>query len=194
MTREELAGRAGMSTGYVEYLEEHPSDATVATVTRLAAALGTTRAELLGVGTETPSGRGRAAAHSALETLRVPDCRRLIAAGGVGRVVFVAERGPVALPVNFAMIGEDILFRTAAGSPLEDADEWTVGFEVDHIDNAMKEGWSVLVTGVLHRVTDEDELAEARDLRVEPWASGGRDTYLRVQIEEMTGRRIRATA
>jgi nitroimidazol reductase NimA-like FMN-containing flavoprotein (pyridoxamine 5'-phosphate oxidase superfamily) len=183
-----------MSTGYVEYLEEHPSDATVATVMRLAAALGTTRGELLGVGTETPPGRGRAAAHPALETLSGDDCRRLLMPGGIGRVVFVSERGPTALPVNFATTAGDILFRTAAGSVLEHADGQRVGFEVDHIDDAMKEGWSVLVTGGLHQVTDEDELTEARGLQVEPWAGEGRDTYLRVQIEEVSGRRIRTTA
>jgi len=194
LTREELASRAGMSPVYVEYLEEHPSDAPVATVLRLAAALDTTRAELLGEGTRLPPGRGKAAAHPLLESLPDEECRRLITPGGVGRVVFVVDRGPMALPVNFAISGNDILFRTAERSPLESAQGQTVGFEVDHIDEALREGWSVLVTGGLRGVTDEHELAEARELRIEPWAGEGRDTYLRVEIAEMSGRRIRATA
>ncbi len=194
LTREELAARAGMSPGYLDYLEQHPAEVTVASVLRLAAALGTTRADLLGEGVGMPPGRGGAAARPVLETLSDDECRRLLAAGGIGRVVFVDDRGPVALPVNFAMFGDDVLFRTSPESPLAGAEGRATGFELDHIDDAMREGWSVLATGRLRRVTDPEELVEARHVRVDPWAGDeGRDTYVRVQIEQISGRRIRAT-
>jgi len=34
-------------------------------------------------------------------------------AGGVGRFLFVTDRGPVAVPVNYGMLGSDIVFRTS---------------------------------------------------------------------------------
>jgi hypothetical protein len=36
------------------------------------------------------------------------------------------------------------------------------------------------------------ELETVRSLGVEPWAGGDKDTYLRIEVTEMTGRRIRA--
>ena len=72
----------------------------------------------------------------------------MIAPDGVGRIVFTEARGPVALPVNYRMIGDSIVFRTAATSALQRAlRHEQVSFEVDYVDDALAEGWSVLVSG-----------------------------------------------
>jgi hypothetical protein len=65
-----------------------------------------------------------------------------------------------------------------------------VSFEVDRVDEAMSEGWSVLVTGRLRRVSP-DELRQLEKLGVEPWAGGARTVYLRLELREVSGRRIR---
>lgn len=119
------------------------------------------------------------------------ECRTHLAHGGIGRFLFVADRGPVAVPVNFAMLGDDVVFRTddrtaAAGA----VGQQKVSFEVDHIDDALNEGWSVLLSGAASILTRPDDLDAAAELGVEPWVSGGRDTYIRLAVEEMTGRRI----
>jgi len=41
-------------------------------------------------------------------------------------------------------------------------------------------------------VTTPAELETVRSLGIEPWAGGDKDTYLRIAVTEMTGRRIRA--
>ena len=192
-TREQLAQRAGMAAGYVEYLEEQSARVSTASLANLASALNTTVNELLGGSVELPPGQRRPAAQPTLQTLGEEECRRLLAAGGVGRVVFDADRGPVALPVNYGVVDGDIVFRTAEGTgPTLVSDAVPVSFEVDHVDDAMSEGWSVLVTGRLRRVS-ADELRQLEKLGVEPWAGGARTVYLRLEPREVSGRRIRGS-
>jgi transcriptional regulator with XRE-family HTH domain len=190
MTLEQVAARAGMSPNYLEYLEEHPAEVTGGDLLRLAAALDTSAARLLGEGIGLPPGRGDSASHPMLEVLDRAECDRLLAPGGVGRIVLVEDRGPAAVPVNFAVLEGDVVFRTESTASAA-ADGRQVGFEVDRIDDAMKEGWSVLVTGRIRRVVEAADLARAQALGVAPWAGGNRNVYLRIEASDVSGRRIR---
>ncbi len=129
MTRDKLAARAGMAPAYVAYLEERPAQVSPGALLRLAAALDTTAAELLGEGLDLPPGRGARAPHPVLEVLTAADCTELLAGGGIGRVVLADVPGPIALPVNFALLDGDIVFRTSSDSPLATAEGAQVGFE-----------------------------------------------------------------
>jgi transcriptional regulator with XRE-family HTH domain len=191
LSRDELAQRVGMAASYVEYLEDQSAQVPLISVARLASALDTSVDELLGGAVELPPGQRRPAAHPSLETLNERECRRLLAAGGVGRFVFTTQRGPVAVPVNYRMVEGDVVFRTAEDTSLTAVSETEpVSFEVDHLDEAMSEGWSVLVTGRVRRVS-ADEFRQLETLGIEPWAGGERTVYLRLEPREVTGRRIR---
>jgi transcriptional regulator with XRE-family HTH domain len=196
LTREEAAEGAGMAASYLEYLETgarpNPSPGDLI---RLAAALGTTPAALGGAGINLPPGQRRAAQHPVLETLSVAECRGYLAAGGVGRFLFVADRGPVAIPVNYRMLGDDIVFRASGATSVPaGAGQPRVSFDVDHLDDALSEGWSVLVSGHAALITDPAELSRAVALDITPWAGGDRDTFIKIVAREVTGRRIRANA
>jgi transcriptional regulator with XRE-family HTH domain len=193
LSRADAAGRAGLAPSYLEYLETSPSpNPGRSAVTRLAAALGTTAAALGGAGLLLPPGQSRAARRPVLEVLSTAECRRYLAPGGVGRFLFTAARGPVALPVNYRMLGDDIIFRTAAQtSAAAGAGSQRVSFDVDHLDDALSEGWSVLVSGEASPVTAQPELGEVTALGIAPWAGGDRDVYVRIVAQEVTGRRIR---
>lgn len=130
----------------------------------------------------------------ALNVLSREECEAHLAGGGIGRFVFLAERGPVALPVNFRFADGDIVFRTYGAGALAAAAGATVSFEVDHIDEAMSEGWSVLVSGRARRVDDPAELAQLVQLGVEPWPGGRRDAVIRVEMVDISGRSIRQQA
>jgi Pyridoxamine 5'-phosphate oxidase len=54
----------------------------------------------------------------------------------------------------------------------------------------MSSGWSVLVTGRVRRVSP-DEFRRLEDLGIEPWAGGQRSVYLRIDLRDVSGRRIR---
>jgi hypothetical protein len=107
--------------------------------------------------------------------------------------VFVNARGPVAVPVNYKMLGDDIVFRTNAWTTLAGSAERRVSIEVDHIDEALCEGWSVLASGQAHRVTEAAEREQVKGLGVRPWAAGERETYIRLAPTLVTGRRLRGT-
>jgi hypothetical protein len=66
-----------------------------------------------------------------------------------------------------------------------------VALEVDHIDEALRQGWSVLVRGPAHHVTHPAELSRLQeDAAVWPWAGGEREVYVRIIPSQITGRRI----
>jgi len=84
-----------------------------------------------------------------------------------------------------------IVIRTGEGTAVDGHADEQVAFEVDHIDEALGQGWSVLVRGRAHRVTHPAELQIVRrDAAVWPWPGGDRDVYVRIIPESITGRRI----
>jgi nitroimidazol reductase NimA-like FMN-containing flavoprotein (pyridoxamine 5'-phosphate oxidase superfamily) len=194
LSPEELAGRTGIAPVYLEHLESGPASCTTNTVVRLASALNTTPSALLGGEVDRAPGPGPATAHATLDTLSDEDAWDRLATGGVGRVVFQAsQRGPVALPVNFRVLDGAIVFRTAPETALDAAaGQDPVSFEVDQIDEAMSQGWSVLVTGRLEKVADAAELRRLMRSSSKPWAGGKRDVVLRLVASKVSGRRIRS--
>jgi nitroimidazol reductase NimA-like FMN-containing flavoprotein (pyridoxamine 5'-phosphate oxidase superfamily) len=181
-----------MDSAYLGYLEHSPAiELTPGTLIRLAAALETTPAELGGGEVDRPPGPGRAGPHPRLDVLNREQCEALLAGGGVGRFVFLAEQGPVALPVNFRFVDGDVAFRTRTEGELAAAAGTIVGFEVDHVDEAMSEGWSVLISGPARRVDDPAELQQLAQLGIEPWPGGHREAVIRVETAQISGRSIR---
>ena len=193
LTHRDVAQRARMDPGYLDYLEHSPAVALPrGSLIRLAGALETSVEYLRGGEVDRPPGHGRAGPHPHLDTLSKDECEAHLAGGGVGRFVFLAEQGPVALPVNFRLVDGDVVFRTRAEGALAAAAGTTVGFEVDHIDEAMSEGWSVLVTGrarLLDHPAELEEIIRLGDL--EPWPGGHRKALMRIETATISGRRIR---
>ena len=132
-----------------------------------------------------------ASATAALRSLSPDECYELLAAGQIGRVVFTTPDGPVAFPVNYAMAGQVVLLRTGADTELAARLDCLVGFEVDHLDEELGQGWSVLVTGRAARVTSEQRIRrlEART-SLRPWAGGARDLYVQITPYRITGRTL----
>ncbi len=196
LSRAETAEQAGLALEYLVYLETSPDcSPSQAALIQLAAALDTSVRALSGAGLSVPPGQRGAAANPVLTTLSADECRALVARGGVGRVLVVEPgRGPVAIPVNYRMDGEDVVFRTGGGTLIADSlGQGSVSFDVDHLDDALAEGWSVLLTGKASVITEPDELDHARSLGIEPWAGGDRATYVRLHVDQVTGRAIRVT-
>jgi hypothetical protein len=196
LTVADVAERAGMSPQYLTYLESSPTaNPTVATLTRVAAALDVTPSTLEGAGLNRPPGQRSAGRNPTLHDLTEAECLALIMPGGVGRFLFVeAGRGPVAFPVNFKMDGGDVVFRVDSDlMSTEGVHQQPVSFDVDQLDEALGEGWSVLLTGTAKVISDSRELSRAQALDIQPWAGGDRDLYIRLSPTQVTGRRIRVT-
>lgn len=194
LTREQVAERAGVMPSYLAYVEESAFAAPGATfLLRIADALRTTVRQLRGGDSGLPPGLGEAAADPELSELAAEVCWTLLSDHGVGRVLVTTGTGPAILPVNYTVADGSIAFRTAEGAaPALAAGRETV-FEVDRVDEALSEGWSVLVTGPATRVTDPDALRDlAERATTRPWAGGDRDLWVRIDPAHITGRRITA--
>ncbi|MFH8491241.1 helix-turn-helix domain-containing protein [Streptomyces longisporoflavus] len=194
LTRQETAERAGTAPGYLQHLEEHPTAAPgTGVLIRLAGALETTAAELRGGGVDQPPGLGRAAPHPELAQLSAEECRARLSTHGVGRLAVSAPEGPTIVPVNYTVIDDAIVFRTAPGKSPARAVGTLVAFEVDHIDDALSRGWSVLVRGHARAVSDPDAVRRLQDQAYSsPWADGQRDLWVRIEIDSVSGRGITA--
>jgi nitroimidazol reductase NimA-like FMN-containing flavoprotein (pyridoxamine 5'-phosphate oxidase superfamily) len=141
---------------------------------------------------EKPASSRAAPPGRVFRTVSPAECFDLLEPGGIGRVGFTAADGVKMLPVNFAVSGRAIIFRTAPDTLLALHASARLSFEVDHFDEALHAGWSVLVQGHARQVTDKREVRHLEDVtRLEPWAPGARDVYVRIAPTQISGRIIK---
>jgi hypothetical protein len=125
-----------------------------------------------------------------LELLDDEECQALLATRSVGRVAVTVACLPAIFPVNYVVADGDIYFRTGAGTKLRAAVGGTiVAFEVDHVDDDHRAGWSVQAVGHADEVTHTEVVPP-----LSPWARGCRDHVVRIRPEMLTGRRIASDA
>jgi uncharacterized protein len=130
-----------------------------------------------------------------LDVLSREECLSLLRRSHIGRVGVSVDALPAVLPVNFAVVGEDVVFRTNAGAKLDAAiANNVVAFEADGVDPVYQTGWSVLVQGMAREVVEADQVAEMRKAPLRAWAGNGRDRFVRIPTQRVTGRRIRPPA
>jgi len=130
-------------------------------------------------------------ARTGLELIERDECYRLLAEDEIGRLAVVDGGTPHVVPVNYVLDGDDVVFRTDAGTKLDRAGHGRACFEIDGFDREHRTGWSVVVHGRLEEVTTFEfrlmERMQALDLR--PWA-GEKSHWLRLVVERVAGRRL----
>ena len=125
--------------------------------------------------------------HRWLVDLPTEECWHLAASRPVGRLAWSGPHGPSVIPVNFTVDGRNVLIRTKAYSEAaRETDDTMVAFEVDSFDEEARDGWSVLMRGRAH--FEYLSPTESRDPDV--WIDGPRSLRMRVEVTEVTGRRI----
>ncbi len=133
----------------------------------------------------------RAVAEGTLRELPRDECMALLREHSVGRVAYTDHALPAITPVNYAMDGDTVVFRTAAGTRLaEGTRDAVVAFEVDEFDTVVREGWSVVVVGVASQITRTSDSLRAIELVVAPWAGGERNHFVRITPTFVSGRRV----
>jgi transcriptional regulator with XRE-family HTH domain len=202
LTQELVAARAGMATSYLEYVEDEGGRPSAGVLRRLAEVLHTTVEHLYGEQELEPElhfarDRGRPQETAAVPTpvvsqLTQEECRVLMGSVPIGRVAFALHGPPLVLPVNFTLMGHEIVIQTAAMAPLAELARAgrLVSFEVDEIDEPSRLGWSVLCHGPA-RISVEQGAHDhhAMDL-VRPWFGGDRRTVVIITPTAVSGRRI----
>ena len=128
-----------------------------------------------------------------VESLPPDVCHELLRSCDVGRLAVVVGGYPEVFPVNYTVVRERVLIRSDPSAKLTHARFERVCFEVDELDMASRTGWSVLVRGVLHeRSADENHVDEldAAVSRLRPWVGGSKPHVLVVTPVSISGRRI----
>jgi nitroimidazol reductase NimA-like FMN-containing flavoprotein (pyridoxamine 5'-phosphate oxidase superfamily) len=131
--------------------------------------------------------------HAWLEELSHEECLAHLRAESVGRLAVVVHEYPVIVPVNFKLAETSaatwIALRTRPGNVIDQAPP-PVAFEVDGVDPAHHEGWSVLVRGTMHHVdAASGDFARLHDAH--PWLTA-RDAWLVIEPFSVSGRRLHA--
>jgi nitroimidazol reductase NimA-like FMN-containing flavoprotein (pyridoxamine 5'-phosphate oxidase superfamily) len=127
-----------------------------------------------------------------IEPIDETSCKRLIASTRFGRLAVVVEGRPRIVVLNHAVIGGDVMLRTAPDSLLARLTAERpvdVVYEVDSAFPVARSGWSVIATGRLDRERDATRVAAAR-AAITAWVHGDRDTVFRLDVERFTGRRV----
>lgn len=126
-----------------------------------------------------------------LEELGVDTAMRLLGEHHLGRVALNDPGGPLVFPVNYAFVQGAVVFRSDMGTKLRAAESRaTASFQIDHVDERLRIGWSVLVRGRLVEVVDPTEISRLDELHIDPIAPGGKTHLVRLQPRVITGRRI----
>jgi nitroimidazol reductase NimA-like FMN-containing flavoprotein (pyridoxamine 5'-phosphate oxidase superfamily) len=130
-----------------------------------------------------------------LEHLSEAESLALLGSASVGRLVYVDDVGPTAVPVNYAMAGRHIIVRVEGGAKQHAMQQPVITFEVDNIDVAARSGWSVVVRGTGREVDMESVAALLREMDGRfptPWAFGVHNVWLELTPVTITGRRLAA--
>lgn len=128
--------------------------------------------------------------------LTTEECLHLLRNTTVGRIGVVVDGHPLVLPINFRLIEPVdepwIIIRTRPGNSIDLA-ERRVAFEIDGVDPFNRQGWSVLVQGLLHDVNEQAAHWLKQRMDPEPWVGEDRNLWLGIRIVELSGRRLGAT-
>ncbi len=134
--------------------------------------------------------------HSDLNGMLVLDeaaCRALLHSTRLGRIALTDRALPMILPVAFACLDHDILFRVGPGTLGRAADaQQVVCFETDWADEHGDAAWSVAAIGRLARVRDPRMVEAYRQVVMPAWSDGpthGSADYITLSPQMLTGRR-----
>jgi nitroimidazol reductase NimA-like FMN-containing flavoprotein (pyridoxamine 5'-phosphate oxidase superfamily) len=130
-----------------------------------------------------------------LEQLSRESCLRCLRQGTVGRIAVVVNDDPIILPVNYRLVeppsGPLLVVRTRPGNVIAQAFN-NVAFEIDSIDPANQEGWSVLVQGeLLHAYPASATVRELYE--PDPWIVDDRSSWLFIDPFAISGRELHGT-
>ena len=126
-----------------------------------------------------------------LRMLERDECLARLADHQVGRLAVVVGGRPLIFPVNYRVVGDEVLFHTNTGTKFDAATAAPVAFEVDRLDEENRRGWSIVITGDAVEVTDHDSPAvqALRDVEINPWA-GPKSRVFRIRPSSISGREV----
>ena len=118
--------------------------------------------------------------------LSVDECWNLFRANTFGRLAYHLRGRTMIAPINYSLMGEKIVFRTAEGSKFYALKvEDFVAFEFDEHDG--RTASSVVAHGTVKEVLAEEDAAEIT-VNLRPWVRTEKRHVLVIEVNEITGR------
>ena len=130
---------------------------------------------------------------TAIEEMSDRECVQQLRAHTLGRLGVTDHEGrPLIFPVNYFFDEGVVVFRTGRGAKLDLAPGAAVCFEIDGWAPKAGIGWSVLVKGLAHDITESRGMPTGRMKfwPVHPVAPGAREHWIGIWANEITGRRF----
>lgn len=128
---------------------------------------------------------------SPVSVLTEQECWVLLRRLELGRLAYHHSDAVQLAPVNYAVAGDHIIFRTGEGAKLSgllhDAD---VAFEVDTMTD--DEARSVICRGVAVELCGEQALMTDQ-LRLRPWVATHKSHIIAIRVTSISGRRFQLT-
>jgi uncharacterized protein len=126
-----------------------------------------------------------------VEVLNESTCWELLRGSEVGRIAVAIMNRPDIFPINYVVDHGTIVFRTNEGTKLAASVlGMGVAFEVDGYDAAAGEAWSVVIKGRAVEVVQLLDRFDLADLPLFPWHAGAKRRFVRIEPDEITGRRF----
>jgi len=124
-------------------------------------------------------------------TVSAEEALELLRHGGerVGRLAIILAGEPLVFPLNYALDGDAVVFRTEAGTKLSGIARSLATFEVDHV-GADGRGWTVTFEGLAQEVLDADPASlrtRVDALALETWPGGNRPHVVRITAFAVRG-------
>lgn len=127
---------------------------------------------------------------SPVKVLPAEECWNRLRALEFGRLAYHLADEVHITPINYAVDGDKIIFRTAEGSKLlgvvmnED-----VAFEIDQVDEEDEAAWSVIARGTA-TILEGAAARDADNLRLRPWINTAKYNVVAISVDELSGRQF----
>jgi nitroimidazol reductase NimA-like FMN-containing flavoprotein (pyridoxamine 5'-phosphate oxidase superfamily) len=111
----------------------------------------------------------------------------LLRSNAFARLALSVGDQPEIFPINYAVQGGTLLFRTSQGTKLAALTiNASVALEIDGYDGVG--GWSVVVKGEAHEAEWGDDYDEAGVSGLRPWVATRKPVFVRITPAQITGR------
>jgi uncharacterized protein len=129
------------------------------------------------------------------EILTSDECWSLLDQTAVGRLAVIVDGHPDVFPVNYKADNGTLVFRTGSGTKQQaiEADA-VVALEADAVSAEFGLAWSVVVKGKAAEATPTGPALDDIRRALFPWQGVGKEHFIRIVPESVTGRRFSVEA
>lgn len=118
------------------------------------------------------------------------ECLRLLAGQELGRLAVAVAGHPDMFPLNYVVDVDTIVFCTAEGTKLAAIFvSNSVAFEIDGLDDATGDAWSVVVKGTAKEIAVHDAPDDSA-FPLYPWSATPKSRFVRLTPARISGRRF----